>query len=190
MARPREYAVDDVLRRAMEVFWRKGFVAASLSDIYEATGLKPGNLYATFRSKEALFRLAFDTYAGFFRATLPTDVDGLAAIEAWLRVQARLATDDPERRGCLIVNTITEREAHPPETRALADARLAEIGTFFAHHLAIAVARGELPERTDQARQADALVGAVVAIMSLARAGVAASVIDNVAAQAIAALRA
>ena len=48
----------------MTVFWKQGFTAASMSDIYAATGLKPGNLYATFTDKHTLFRRAFEAYAG------------------------------------------------------------------------------------------------------------------------------
>jgi TetR/AcrR family transcriptional regulator, transcriptional repressor for nem operon len=168
MARPRVFDIDTVTRQAMNLFWRRGYVATAMSDIYEATGLKPGNLYATFGDKDGLFRAAFEAYAGHFRATLPHDADGLAAIRAWLGMQASLAVEDPERKGCLIVNTNAEREAHSPETRALAAERLAEIRTFFAEHLAIARSRGEI-EREDGL--ADFLVGTVLAIMQMARSG-------------------
>lgn len=172
----------------MEVFWRKGYVATSLSDLYAATGLKPGNLYATFRDKEELFRQAFETYAAHFRASLPDGLEGRAAVEAWIDVQVRLAVEDPERKGCLIVNTVTEREAHSPAIAALADQRLQEIRGFFRHHLEIAAARGEIAEATDRDGLADQLLGAVVAIMSLARAGVPASAVVHVGEGAKAAL--
>jgi TetR/AcrR family transcriptional repressor of nem operon len=172
----------------MAVFWRRGYVASAMSDIYAATGLKPGNLYATFRDKEGLFQAAFETYAKQFRATLPQGVKGRAAIIAWLRTQADLATRDPERRGCLIINTITEREAHSPSSQALAQARLREIRDFFSDNLAIAIRDDEMPGTADRDRLADALVGAVVAIMSLARAGAAEAMIRHVAEQAIASL--
>lgn len=189
MARPRLFKIDDVLRNAMEVFWRKGFSATSLSDIYAATGLKPGNLYGNFKDKDALFREAFETYAQLFRSSLPVGVEGLPAITAWLREQARLGREDPQRKGCLIVNTIVEREAHPPATQALAEARLAEIRAFFATHVGKAVEAGELGRETQREKLADALVGAVIAIMSLARAGASGSAIDHVADHAIDSLR-
>jgi len=169
MARPRAFDLDTVVGQAMVLFWRRGFVATSMSDIYAATGLKPGNLYATFKDKDGLFRAAFEAYAAHFRATLPKDMDGLAAIRAWLEVQARLATEDGERKGCLIVNTNGEREAHSAATQALASDRLAEIKAFFERHLAIASARGEIADAGGG--KADFLVGAVLAIMSMARSG-------------------
>ncbi len=131
MARPREIDIDVATRQAMELFWRKGFVATSMSDIYAATGLKPGNLYATFGDKDGLFRAAFAAYAKHFEATLPLDVEGVGAIRAWLETQVQLATGDPDRKGCLIINTNLEREAHTLETQQLAAGRLNDIRVFF-----------------------------------------------------------
>jgi TetR/AcrR family transcriptional repressor of nem operon len=103
-------------------------------------------------------------------------------------VQADLATGDPERKGCLIVNTITERAAHGPETRALAEARLAEITDFFRRNLALAADRGEIAATANRERLAAALTGAVVAIMSLARGGADDATIRAIADQAAASL--
>jgi TetR/AcrR family transcriptional regulator, transcriptional repressor for nem operon len=181
MPRPKAYDEDHVLDAAMRVFWRKGYVATSMADIYAATGLKPGNLYATFTDKETLFRRAFDAYAAHFRASLPKGLTGRGAIAAWIDTQAALAIDDPERKGCLIVNTVTEREAHAPQTRALAQDRLAEITDFFRHAHAEAREAGEIAPDRDADRDAAALTGAVVAIMTLGRAGAEAGMIRAVA---------
>lgn len=188
MARPRAYDPEQVLTNAMTVFWKQGFTAASMSDIYAATGLKPGNLYATFTDKHTLFRRAFEIYAAQFRATLPKDVAGLDAIRAWIEVQARLAVDDPDRKGCLIVNTTIEREAHDPETRAMAAARMAEITAFFHDNLAISRDRGEIGADVAIDPLAAALTGTVVAIMSLARGGATTATIRAVADHATASL--
>ncbi len=180
MARPKAYEEDAVLDAAMRVFWRKGYVATSMTDIYAATGLKPGNLYATFTDKETLFRRAFNAYATQFRESLPKGLSGKAAIHAWLDSQARLAIDDPERKGCLIINTVIEREAHGAETRALAKERLDEITGFFSTELLAAKATGDVPAERDTQIEAAALTGAVVAMMALGRAGVEADMILSV----------
>lgn len=165
----------------MRVFWRKGYAATSMSDIYAATGLKPGSVYAAFKDKEGLFQQVFEHYAGFFRATLPKDSEGLEAIRAWMHLQAKLASEDSDRAGCLIVNTVAEREAHSPATQAMAQGRMREIRDFFVRHLVIAVQAGALPADTDVDLRADALVGAVVSIMTLGRAGADAVTIHHVA---------
>lgn len=170
---PRPKACDEIAvqQAAMLVFRRKGYVATSMSDSYAATGLKPGNLYATFTDKETLFRRAFDACASQFRASLPQGLQGRAAIVAWLDTRARLAIDDPKRKGCLIINTVTEREAQSPETRALATARLDEITTFFRTELTAAQALHEVPKDIDIPQAAAALTGAITAIMAIMALG-------------------
>ncbi len=183
MARPREIDIDVATRQAMELFWRKGFVATSMSDIYAATGLKPGNLYATFGDKDGLFRAAFAAYAKHFQATLPLDVEGVGAIRAWLETQVQLATGDPDRKGCFIINTNLEREAHSLETQQLAASRLNDICAFFERQVQVAAARGEL---SNDPQVVDFLVGTVLAIMTMARSGLPPDAVRRMADQAMA----
>lgn len=188
MARPKAYKEADVLDAAMRVFWRKGYVATSMSDIYAATGLKPGNLYATFTDKETLFQRAFEAYTAHFRASLPEGHSGLPAIRAWIETQVKLAVEDPERKGCLIVNTITEREAHSAANQEIARQRLVEITDFFRNSLSEARHAAEIADDLDVDQAAAALTGAVVAIMALGRARADAAMIASVGSSAVAGL--
>ncbi|ADL00342.1 TetR/AcrR family transcriptional regulator [Brevundimonas subvibrioides] len=188
MSRPRAFDIDAVTEQAMQVFWQSGYAAASMADLYAATGLKPGSVYAAFGDKERLFQRAFETYAAHFRATLPQGLTGLAAIEAWLGVQADLSVADPERKGCLIVNTVAERHAHSARTHAMAQARMDEIRAFFRTALDQAAAAGELRPDADPDLWADSLTGTVVSLMTLGRAGAEERTIRNVATAALAGL--
>jgi TetR/AcrR family transcriptional repressor of nem operon len=180
MARTRSFDEKLVVEAAMRVFWQKGYVATSMSDIYEATGLKAGSVYAAFGDKEQLFHKAFDHYTKRFYDTLPKDQIGLPAIESWLQIQADLATSDPTRAGCLIINTFAESLAHTPETQAKAQARIDEVYAFFSENLRHAINRGEIAQALDIAAAGDALVGSIVAIMILGRSGAPATTIQNV----------
>src|SRR5262245_59406118 len=60
--RPREFDTDQALDRALEVFWRKGYEGASISELTEAMGINRPSLYAAFGNKEELFRKALDRY--------------------------------------------------------------------------------------------------------------------------------
>lgn len=62
MARRREFDEDDVLDKALHVFWERGYDAASLTDLQDATGLTKSSLYKAFESKEGLFRRVVDRY--------------------------------------------------------------------------------------------------------------------------------
>lgn len=62
--RPREFDHDEVLRIAFDQFWRKGVRGTSLADIARDAGVQRGSLYNAFGSKEALFLVAYERYAG------------------------------------------------------------------------------------------------------------------------------
>ncbi|MCO1335412.1 TetR/AcrR family transcriptional regulator [Microbulbifer sp. OS29] len=54
----RSYALD----AAMQVFWKKGYVGASLADLTLAMGINRPSLYSAFGNKEALFVLSLSQY--------------------------------------------------------------------------------------------------------------------------------
>src|SRR5215831_8070971 len=60
--RPRTFDMDKALDDALEVFWRKGYEGASLSDLTEAMGINRPSLYAAFGNKEGLFRRVLARY--------------------------------------------------------------------------------------------------------------------------------
>lgn len=55
LGRPRSFDEKVALEKAMEVFWRKGYDAASVSELTAAMGINPPSLYAAFGNKESLF---------------------------------------------------------------------------------------------------------------------------------------
>ena len=61
--RPRAFDIDEALEQALQVFWRKGYLGTSLTDLTEAMGINRPSLYATFGNKEALFRKVLDRYS-------------------------------------------------------------------------------------------------------------------------------
>lgn len=60
--RPRAYDPDEVLEKALHIFWEKGFAATSLDDLVEATGVNRPSLYAGFGDKEALYIKSMKRY--------------------------------------------------------------------------------------------------------------------------------
>ena len=60
--RPREFDLERALDQALEVFWRKGYLGATLKDLTEAMGVNRPSLYGAFGNKEALFRKALARY--------------------------------------------------------------------------------------------------------------------------------
>lgn len=53
--RKRKFDEQTALHAAMEVFWAKGFVGASLADLTKSMNINKPSMYSTFGNKEALF---------------------------------------------------------------------------------------------------------------------------------------
>jgi AcrR family transcriptional regulator len=102
--RPREFDTDLALDRALEVFWRKGYEGASISELTEAMGINRPSLYAAFGNKEALFRKALDRYAkgpaAYTREALE-EPTARAVAERILHGAADALTDPHMPHGCL-----------------------------------------------------------------------------------------
>src|SRR6201991_1538681 len=105
MARPREFDEDHVLERALHVFWDRGYEAASLAELQEATGLTKSSLYKAFESKEGLFRRVLDRYNRdhlAFRAVALAQSTPRLITETLLHGIVNLHTGQNTPSGCLV----------------------------------------------------------------------------------------
>jgi AcrR family transcriptional regulator len=104
--RPRSFDTGKALDRALNVFWRKGYEGASLSDLTKAMGINRPSLYAAFGDKEKLFRKVLDRYAegpaSFSEAALQESTSR-AVVERLLYGTADLLTSPQNPHGCLWV---------------------------------------------------------------------------------------
>ena len=54
MPRVKQFNEDEVLNKAMELFWKKGYNATSMQDIVDYLGINRASLYSTFGGKKNL----------------------------------------------------------------------------------------------------------------------------------------
>jgi TetR/AcrR family transcriptional repressor of nem operon len=169
MVRPREFDFEEVAEGLLKAFWLRGFGRTSISDLTAATKLLPGSLYAAFGSKEAMFRLAVDRYQKYLRRAVASDTRGLKGLEDRLDEVVRLTADDPERRGCLVINAIPEAASFSDDTRRLLTDDLRRNRRFVRKRLV------EAKEDAGQPVDVDALAAivfsAIVGMRVLGRAG-------------------
>ncbi|MEM7591982.1 MAG: TetR/AcrR family transcriptional regulator [Cyanobacteria bacterium P01_A01_bin.83] len=108
MAGVKQFNQEEVLDKAMEVFWRKGYEGTSVRDLTIATGLGKGSLYGAFGDKEQLFLAVLDRYADKFMAEIVQQLnnsDSERAIEGMLEVAIARMSNPIYPRGCLHANT-------------------------------------------------------------------------------------
>jgi TetR/AcrR family transcriptional regulator, transcriptional repressor for nem operon len=112
MARTREFDTEATLRTALDLFWKKGYHAASVDDLVQTTGVNRASLYGTFGDKHNLYESSLKLYIedAFreVRTELQQHASGLKAIEALLQRVVRDSVGDVERRGCFAANSTAE----------------------------------------------------------------------------------
>jgi len=120
MARKKEFDREEVLDRAIDAFWCKGYEATSVQDLLDGMGINRGSLYDTFGDKHALFLESIDRYYDKALAhTLETLESAAAArdgIERIIRDAADCGCEDRLRKGCLMTNSAVELAPHCFET--------------------------------------------------------------------------
>jgi AcrR family transcriptional regulator len=172
MGRTRAYDEDAVLGGAMHAFRRKGYAAASIRDLEQATGLKLGSIYNAYGDKAGLFAAAFDHYN---RTVLLGRIERHAPPRAGLRglralFRSLLHEPGDESYGCLITNAAVEfggQGACPAGVskgmRMLSDA--------FAARLTAASRNGVLGADIDIALATAKLLALYQGVLVLVRAG-------------------
>jgi AcrR family transcriptional regulator len=72
MPRQRGFEPDEVLDKAMRLFWRQGYNNTSVQELEEAMGINRFSIYATFESKHDLFLATLERYRDTDLRTLET----------------------------------------------------------------------------------------------------------------------
>jgi TetR/AcrR family transcriptional repressor of nem operon len=112
MPRTKTFDEKEVLKKAMNVFWKKGYNGTSMQDLVDNLGVNRASIYATYGNKEALFQKTFEQYQRdsheavlHLLDTYNSVKDGLSALFHWA-VDDTLTDDD--RKGCFAVNIAGE----------------------------------------------------------------------------------
>lgn len=144
MARPKTYVREEVIDKAMELFWRLGYEGAHLAALVEHTGLNRFSLYKEFGGKAGLYEAALERFLGFllveYRAGLTRQPMGLENVEGVLRSLQY----GSQYYGCFMINTLTQKDTVPPGAFDKAVEASAEIEALYQANLVSAAGRGQI----------------------------------------------
>ncbi len=148
MARTAEYNREEVVEKAMQAFWDRGYEATGMSQIIRITGLNPGSLYTAFKSKQDLFLAALDLYGDFNKVAIERELarhsNPLQAVRAFFRRLAAASAGPAGKRGCFLVNSALEVARHDIAARKLIHSHFQNIESAFRTALEKAQAQGDL----------------------------------------------
>jgi AcrR family transcriptional regulator len=170
--RPRSFDREEALQRAIRVFWKHGYEAASIADLTRAMGINPPSLYAAFGDKERLFMEAVDRYIEERRAAVErafAEPTARRAVERWLTEAANALARNGGPRGCLLVMSDTNCSAHSKHVQAALACRRASMTKLLKGRIDRGVKEGDVPAGTDTGALADFYSVVIQGMAMLAR---------------------
>ena len=148
MARKKEFNEEEVLAKALQAFWCKGYEGTSMQDLVEAMGINRFSIYDTFESKEKLYLLALRQYQEqqYRQMTQFYGQTGSVrkAVEALLDKIITDTITDKDKKGCFIVNATTEMAHRSKEVQQIASQTEQHIEYIFAEVIRKGHENGEL----------------------------------------------
>src|SRR4051794_25136133 len=173
MARLKEFDEERALDGAVDCFWKRGYEATTVRDLADAMKIGGASLYNAYGGKRALFEKSLERYANRSMrdriARMEAEHRPKDAIRAFLCEIIDRSLKDPDRKGCLLVNSALDVAPHDAEIGKVVAGYLDEIRDFFRRNLVAAQKASLVPAGLDAGEVSGHLLGVLLGIRVLAR---------------------
>ena len=174
MARSPKYDDTDLLDRAVDVVWRRGWSATSIRDLEQALDVKAPSIYRRFGSRDGVGVAVVDHYVDRVvrrrvAKYLPGDGDPVANITVFFERSVQQPDTSEALRGCLLTTTSAGDLDDTMRDAVLIGMAVIEAG--LRREVERAATSGRLRPGVDVDAATATLSVAMQGFMSLARAG-------------------
>lgn len=156
MARTKDFDESEVLKKAICIFWDKGYNGTSMQDLVDGLGISRSSLYDTFGDKQKLYLKALEGYQQQnnqqFDCLVNKAPDAKIAIKHVLELIVDNLLGDMQRKGCFMVNAGIELASHDEQVNALLCRNEKQMEEFFFTVIKQGQEKGEIS--TQQTAQA------------------------------------
>jgi|SRR5680860_89789 len=139
MARKKEYIEEEVIEKAMNLFWKNGFETTSMQMLEKEMGINKFSIYASFGNKNGVFIESLKCYKQKLNQLikkLSTSSNGIMGIKDYFYDFIEFSKDTEIRKGCLITNTANEiREDADEKIKAVLSNFMNEVRQTFSNIL-------------------------------------------------------
>ena len=174
MANISKFDREDVLEKAKNLFWQKGFLATSTREIQTTMDMRPGSIYAAFGSKADLFNQTLIHYAQTSTDVLNEQLaqhdhawDGL---KQYLRGLIVPCCEQVPSELCMVMRTLAELDESHQETLDIAKNLLTQVENRFASIVEQAQQQGDLPAQFDKNKLAKKIQVHIIGLRSYLKA--------------------
>lgn len=152
MPRTKQFDEKEVLNKAMELFWEKGFHATSMQNLVTELGINRASLYDTFGGKEELFNRAFERYKvstqEWLKSLFAKEKSVKAGFTTLFYTAIKEAEEEP-RKGCFVVNTTTELVPGDEALLQVLNANKSAIEKLFVSYIQKGIDEGQIQPSQD-----------------------------------------
>jgi TetR/AcrR family transcriptional repressor of nem operon len=185
MARTKEFDENRAIDAAVDCFWLNGYEGTSVRDLAQSMGIGGASLYNAYGDKRALFARSLERYASRSMreriGRLEARRQPKEAIRAFLAEIIDRSLKDPDRRGCLLVNSALDVAPHDAKIGRVVAGYLDEIRAFFRRNIEAGRKAGQMPRDLDPEQVSGHLLGVVLGIRVLALTGAKRRLLEGVA---------
>lgn len=163
---------QEAIKKATHLFWEKGFHATSMRNLQEFIDMRPGSIYASFGSKEGLFKEALQYYTDSSLSRLAACADAsrpLEALKTYIQTTVLGHHESSPSDMCMLVKTVAELTEDNADLLAESKRLLSTVEDAFTDLLAQAQESGELEESKDSRRLARFLQMQLMGLRAYAR---------------------
>jgi len=193
MARKKEFDEDELLEKATNLFWRKGYNATSAQDLVDELKINRSSLYNTYSDKKTLFQKALKKYqeqqTQAMIDMLSKADDPEEAIKQVFDGLVRESNEDTMAKGCFMVNTAVEIAGQDEEIGALVHANNKSVEDALAAIIEKGQKKGQFSTKNTARAYARFLFGSINALRVIARSGADKSALKDVADITLASLK-
>jgi AcrR family transcriptional regulator len=148
MVKTARFDRQEVIDKATNLYWKKGFHATSMRNLQDEVDMRPGSIYAAFGNKNGLFKETLRNYTDMSIANLQQCKSEyqspIEALKMFVKKQV-IGTQDGAPNGmCMLAKTISELTSENQDLIDITKSFLGEIGAEFVRVIEEAQSLGEV----------------------------------------------
>lgn len=184
VGRPREFERESTLEKALHVFWDKGFVLASMSELCREMQINAPSLYAAYGNKTQLFLEALDFYEEKYWAApcqnFLEEKDIFLAIKIFFTAAIEILYSQKSPCGCMTVLAAVSIPFEEAEIHDRVQELRLQTQNMFLTRFQQAVLEGQLAKESDCKALAVAMNTLLEGLSIQAKSGIPASNLQEI----------
>ena len=153
MAKTAKFDRQEVIDKATNLYWKKGFHATSMRNLQDEIDMRPGSIYSAFGSKDGLFKEALRNYTDMGLAQMQSFAEQnnspIDTLKAFVKAQVIDTQTNAPNGMCMLSKTLGELTEENQELIDVTKNHLGEIADEMVALIEQAKADGEVSEDKD-----------------------------------------